>query len=128
MGLRSLAPGEPGYCARYEGGPAERDGAYHQGTVWPWLAGPFVEAWLRAYGDTPEKKAEARQRFLSPQLLRPDLPGLGHVPEIADAEPPHTARGCPFQAWSLGEVVRLEKILDDERPMMSTLGGEKEET
>jgi predicted glycogen debranching enzyme len=128
MGLRSLAPGEPGYCARYEGGPAERDGAYHQGTVWPWLAGPFIEAWLRAHGQTPEKKAEARRKFLMPQLLRPDLPGLGHVPEIADAEPPHTARGCPFQAWSLGEIVRLEKILDDERPLMSTLDPEKEET
>ncbi|MCE0498570.1 MAG: amylo-alpha-1,6-glucosidase [Methylacidiphilales bacterium] len=128
LGLRSLAPGEPGYCPRYEGGPLERNEAYHQGTVWPWLAGPFVEAWLRVHGSTPEKKAEARQKFLLPQLLRFDLPGLGHVPEIADAEPPHTARGCPFQAWSLGEIVRLEKILGDERPMMSTLGKENEET
>jgi glycogen debranching enzyme len=126
MGLRSLAPGEPDYHPRYEGGPAERDEAYHQGTVWPWLAGPFVEAWLQVHGWTPGKKAEARQKFLSPQLFRSDLPGLGHVPEIADAEAPHTARGCPFQAWSLGEIVRLQKILDDEGPMMSTFSGENE--
>jgi predicted glycogen debranching enzyme len=128
MGPRSLAPDEPGYCPRYEGGPAERDPAYHQGTVWPWLAGPFVEAWLRVHGNTPENRAEARRKFLSPQLLRPDLAGLGHVPEIADAEPPHTARGCPFQAWSLGEIVRLEKILDDDGSGMSTLTEENEET
>jgi predicted glycogen debranching enzyme len=124
MGLRSLAAGEPGYCPRYEGGPAERDAAYHQGTVWPWLAGPFVEAWLRVHGNTPEKKAEAREKFLSPQLLRADLQGLGHIAEIADAEPPHTARGCPFQAWSLGEIMRLEKILGDARPGMSTVDEE----
>lgn len=126
MGLRSLAPGEPGYCARYEGAPAERDEAYHQGTVWPWLAGPFIEAWLNVHGWTPERKAEVRQKFLSPQLLRSDLPGLGHVPEIADAQPPHIPRGCPFQAWSLGEIVRLQKILGDARPMMSTFDEENE--
>jgi predicted glycogen debranching enzyme len=111
MGLRSLAPGEKDYAAHYRGGPLERDGAYHQGTVWPWLAGPFIEAWVRARGMTPEAKAQARDLFLSPQLLRLDLPGLHHVPEIADAEPLHTARGCPFQAWSLGEVLRMEKFL-----------------
>jgi predicted glycogen debranching enzyme len=111
MGLRSLAPGEKDYASHYEGGPLERDGAYHQGTVWPWLAGPFIEAWVRMQGNTTEAKARARELFLSPQLLRPDLPGLYHVPEIADAEPPHTARGCPFQAWSLGEVLRMEKFL-----------------
>ena len=112
MGLRSLAPGEKDYAAHYQGGPLERDGAYHQGTVWPWLAGPFIEAWVRAQGATPEAKARARELFLSPQLLRLDLPGLHHVPEIADAESPHTARGCPFQAWSLGEVLRMEKFLE----------------
>ena len=111
MGPRSLAPGEQDYTAHYCGTPSERDGAYHQGTVWPWLAGPFVEAWVRAHGGTKETKARARELFLAPELSRLDLPGLYHVPEIADAEPPHTARGCPFQAWSLGEMLRLERTV-----------------
>lgn len=111
MGLRSLARNEERYKGHYAGGPMERDGAYHQGTVWPWLAGPFIEAWVRVQGGTKEAKARARELFLSPQLLRLDFPGLHHVPEIADAEPPYTARGCPFQAWSLGEVLRIEKFL-----------------
>ena len=68
MGLRSLAPGEPGYAPRYDGGPVERDGAYHQGTVWPWLAGPFIEAWVRVRGDTAEAREEARRRFFEPLL------------------------------------------------------------
>jgi len=108
MGLRSLAPGERDYAPRYEGDPGQRDAAYHQGTVWPWLAGPFIEAWVRVHGETPEARAKARELFFK-QISRPDLPGLRHVPEIADAEPPHTARGCPFQAWSMGEVLRLER-------------------
>ncbi|MEI9999648.1 MAG: amylo-alpha-1,6-glucosidase [Verrucomicrobiota bacterium] len=110
MGLRSLAPGEPGYAPRYVGGPASRDSIYHQGTVWPWLAGPFVDAWVRVHGNTPEARAKARDTFLAPMLLRTDLQGLGHVPEIADAEAPHTARGCPFQAWSLGELLRVTRL------------------
>ena len=111
MGPRSLAPGEPGYAAFYQGGPEQRDASYHQGTVWPWLAGPFIEAWVRLRGNTPEAQAQARDLFLG-TLGRPDLTGLGHVPEIADATAPFTARGCPFQAWSLGELLRLEyKVL-----------------
>jgi predicted glycogen debranching enzyme len=107
LGLRSLAPGEPGYVPHYEGGVAERDGAYHQGTAWPWLLGPFVDAWLRVHGDTPARRQEARARFLAPLLAHLDEAGLGHVSEIADAEPPHTPRGCPFQAWSVGEALRI---------------------
>src|SRR5206468_11755821 len=64
LGLRSLAPGEAGYTGRYEGGVAERDGSYHQGTVWPWLMGAFVEAWVRVRGGTPKVRGEARRRFL----------------------------------------------------------------
>jgi predicted glycogen debranching enzyme len=109
LGLRSLAPGDPAYRGRYEGGVRERDGAYHQGTVWPWLIGPFVEAWVRVRGGTGEVKAEARRRFLEPLLKHLDDAGLGHISEIADGDPPHTARGCPFQAWSVGEVLRLER-------------------
>jgi predicted glycogen debranching enzyme len=109
LGLRSLAPDEAGYSARYEGSPSERDAVYHQGTVWPWLLGPFVEAWLRANGNTATNRAEARRRFLQPLLDHLDTAGLGHVSEIADAGPPFTPRGCPFQAWSLGELIRLDR-------------------
>jgi predicted glycogen debranching enzyme len=111
MGPRSLAPGEKNYAPHYNGTVSERDGAYHQGTVWPWLAGPFVEAWVRVHGGTIEARAKARELFLAPQLSRLDLAGPHHVPEISDAEPPHAARGCPFQAWSLGEVLRLEHTI-----------------
>jgi predicted glycogen debranching enzyme len=111
LGLRSLAPGEPGYTPHYQGGVSERDGSYHQGTVWPWLIGPFVEAWLRVRGTTEAAKREARTRFLAPLLAHLDQAGLGHVSEIADAEPPHTPRGCPFQAWSLAELLRLDRVV-----------------
>jgi glycogen debranching enzyme len=114
IGLRSLAPGEPGYAGSCQGGIRERDGAYHQGTIWPYLMGPFVEAWLRVHADgKPEGAiAEARKRFLDPMLQCLDTAGLGHLPEIADAEPPHTPRGCPFQAWSVAEALRLaEQVL-----------------
>ncbi|MBI2889578.1 MAG: glycogen debranching enzyme family protein [Nitrospirae bacterium] len=108
LGLRSLAPGEPHYVGRYEGGAAERDSAYHQGTAWPWLAGPFVEAWVRVNGETVRAKAEARRRFLRPLLDHLNEGGLGHISEIADGDPPHTPRGCPFQAWSVAEALRLD--------------------
>ena len=119
LGLRSLAPGEPGYCPHYGGGVRERDGAYHQGTVWPWLIGPFVEAWVRVRGSTEETKREARSRFLEPLVHHLDEAGLGHVSEIADADPPHTPRGCPFQAWSMGELLRLKLlVLADEKEVL----------
>ncbi|HET9955078.1 MAG TPA: amylo-alpha-1,6-glucosidase [Polyangiaceae bacterium] len=111
LGLRSLAPHEPGYVPRYRGGVAERDGAYHQGTAWPWLIGPFVEAWLKTRPATPASRAEAKQRFLLPLQEHLAHAGLDHVSEIADAEAPHVPRGCPFQAWSLGEMIRLQRLL-----------------
>jgi predicted glycogen debranching enzyme len=111
IGLRSLGPKEPAYAPRYEGGVAQRDGSYYQGTVWPWVIGPFVEAWLRIRANTKEAKAEARKRFLEPFRDHLLEAGLGHISEIADAEPPHTPRGCPFQAWSIGELIRLESTL-----------------
>jgi predicted glycogen debranching enzyme len=111
LGLRSLAPGEPGYAGRYEGGVRARDGAYHQGTVWPWLLGAFVEAWVRVRGATPEAKRRARERFLVPLWRHLDDAGLGHVSEIADGDPPHAPRGCPFQAWSVGEALRLDRVV-----------------
>lgn len=111
LGLRSLSPDDPAYVGRYLGGPAERDAAYHQGSAWPWLAGPFVEAWVRAHGGSVEARREARQRFLDPLLGHLDAAGLGHLPEIADGDPPHTPRGCPFQAWSVGEALWLDRVV-----------------
>ncbi len=127
LGLRTLAPGEPGYAPRYEGGPHARDSAYHNGTVWPWLIGPFVEAWVRVRGGSRDAKRKARSRFLEPLLARiggdaaaaatagvdraSAATGLGHLPEIADGDPPHAPRGCPFQAWSLGEAIRLDRVV-----------------
>jgi glycogen debranching enzyme len=115
MGLRSLAPGSQSYAPRYEGTPAERDARYHQGTVWPWLLGPFVEAWLRVYGSSSRSRREARERFLTPLLQLAQQTG-GHLPEIADADPPHTPRGCPAQAWSVAEILRLEESVLASRP------------
>ncbi len=110
-GLRSLAPGETGYAGRYEGDARQRDGSYHQGTVWPWLLGPFVEAWVRVRGAGEAVRREARGRFLAPLLVRLDQAGLGHISEIADGDAPHTPRGCPFQAWSVGEALRLDQVV-----------------
>jgi predicted glycogen debranching enzyme len=111
IGLRSLARGAPGYAARYEGSPSTRDAVYHQGTVWPWLMGPFVEAWMRVRGNTSSARVEARQRFVEPLLSHLQSAGIGHVSEIADAEEPFTPRGCPFQAWSLGELLRVDRLV-----------------
>ena len=108
LGPRSLAPGSEGYAPHYAGGPRERDGAYHQGTVWPWLAGPFIEAWVRVHGGGADTKRTARLRFLTPFLGHLECAGLGHVSEIADADAPHAPAGCPFQAWSVAELLRLE--------------------
>jgi predicted glycogen debranching enzyme len=111
LGLRTLAPGSDGYRPVYEGDMVARDGAYHQGTVWPWLLGPFVEAWVRVRGDTDEVRREARRRFFQPLLRHLDQAGIGHVSEIADAEPPHAPRGCPFQAWSVAEAIRMDRVV-----------------
>ncbi|HEY7636036.1 MAG TPA: amylo-alpha-1,6-glucosidase [Gemmatimonadales bacterium] len=108
LGLRTLAPGSPGYQPVYQGDVRARDGAYHQGTVWPWLLGAFVDAWVRVRGHTAEARREARQRFLAPLLDHLSQAGLGHISEIADADPPFTPRGCPFQAWSVGEALRVD--------------------
>jgi predicted glycogen debranching enzyme len=110
-GLRSLSPGDPSYHPHYTDGPAERDRSYHNGTVWPWLAGPFIEAWVRVRGSTPDAKRDARTRFLAPLLARTDLAGLDHLSEICDGDSPHRPAGCPFQAWSLAEAIRIDQLL-----------------
>ena len=116
LGLRSLAPGEPGYVPHYYGGISERDGAYHQGTVWPWLLGAYVDAWTWVHRNAPGTKREARRQYLQPLLDHLEEAGLGHISEIADAEAPHTPRGCPFQAWSVGEVLWLDQVVLAEEP------------
>jgi len=120
-GLRTLAPSEPGYAGHYAGGPRERDGAYHQGTVWPWLAGAFVEAWVLTHGGDDAARRTARERFVAPLMARLADAGLGHLTEIADGDSPHAARGCPFQAWSLGELLRLDRQVLADRETRESL-------
>ncbi len=110
-GLRTLAPDDPAYRARCDGSVSERDSAYHQGTVWPWLAGPFVDAWLRVRGGSDAARAEAWRRFVAPLCLQLNTAGLGHLFEIADGDAPHTPRGAPFQAWSLAELLRIRCLV-----------------
>jgi len=119
LGLRSLAAGELAYAGRYAGDSSARDGVYHQGTVWPWLIGPFVEAWVRVRGSTAAAKQSARGKFLEPLAEHRASAGLGHISEIADGDAPFTPRGCPFQAWSLGEFVRLDRIVLADRRLPS---------
>jgi glycogen debranching enzyme len=100
--LRSLAPGAADYKPRYFGDLRARDAAYHQGTVWAWLIGPFIDAWLKVHPD----EREAARHFLvgfEPHLAEA---GIGSIGEVFDAEPPFTPRGCIAQAWSVAEVLR----------------------
>jgi predicted glycogen debranching enzyme len=101
FGLRSLAPGEREYRGRYGGGPVERDGAYHRGTAWGWLLGPFALAHLRVHGDR-----DAARGFLEPMAHHLDDYGLGSIAEIFDGDPPFAPRGCIAQAWSVAETLR----------------------
>jgi predicted glycogen debranching enzyme len=105
MGLRTLAPGDPNYKGRCRGGVRERDSAYHQGTVWPWLMGPFLKAYLKVNGGSSEAHRQARA-WLDPLLACMRTNGLGQLPEIADGDAPHEPRGCIAQAWSVAEVLR----------------------
>ena len=106
MGLRTLATGEPGYQGRYEGGPETRDGAYHQGTVWPWLLGPYVRACLRFRPEAVGEKV--RLRALLNDLLGQMQTGcLGQLPEVFDGSAPQRAGGTPAQAWSVAEILWL---------------------
>lgn len=101
LGPRSLAPSEPGYLGGHRGGPAERDGAYHMGTVWPWLIGPYADARVKA--GIPHGELFAGLEAHLAEF------GLGSVSETADGRPPHSATGCPFQAWSVGELLRVRR-------------------
>jgi predicted glycogen debranching enzyme len=103
VGLRSLAPDDPKYRPRYGGDPADRDGAYHQGTAWGWLLGPFATAVARFGGTGARRKAANVIAGVVPHLREG---GVGTISEIFDAEEPHAPRGCIAQAWSVAEVLR----------------------
>jgi predicted glycogen debranching enzyme len=104
-GLRTLAPGDPQYRGRYEGNPASRDGAYHQGTVWPWLLGPFVSAYLKVNGRSAAAHRQASQ-WLEELRRYVEDEGLGQIPEVFDGDAPQRAGGCVAQAWSVAEMLR----------------------
>jgi predicted glycogen debranching enzyme len=109
VGLRTLARGEPGYLPHYRGGVVERDNAYHQGAVWPWLLGPYIRAYLRAFGNSAENVSHCRNllRRLEQHL---NEACLGTVSEIFEAEPPYRPAGAPAQAWSVAELLHLLKV------------------
>lgn len=107
VGLRSLAAEDPRYVGRHRGGPEQRDRAYHQGTVWPWLIGPYVEAALKTGVDL--------SGVLDGLELSLGEWGLGSVSETADGDPPHMATGAPFQAWSVAELLRARRLLKTSR-------------
>ena len=107
VGLRSLSPHDPAYVPYYRGTPFERDSAYHQGTVWAWLIGPFVDGYRKVY---PERE-DRIQEFLAPLAGHLNEAGVGQISEIFDAEPPHAPRGCTAQAWSVAEVLRASATL-----------------
>ncbi len=111
FGLRTLAPSDPNYRGRYEGDVWSRDSAYHQGTVWPWLAGPFFTAKLQFSEDPAEAAREARA-WLEAFSTHLNDAGLGQVSEIFDGDPPHLPRGCFAQAWSVAELLKLAKAVN----------------
>jgi predicted glycogen debranching enzyme len=108
-GLRTLAPSDPRFVPAYGGSPHDRDAAYHQGTVWPWLLGPFAIAHARVYGDEARAKS-----FLEPLADQVFDYGLGSISELADATPPFTPRGAIAQAWSVAELLRAWRLLTPE--------------
>jgi predicted glycogen debranching enzyme len=108
-GLRTLSPGNMFYKGAYRGSQEERDSAYHQGTVWPWLFGPFCEGWLRVYGQQGVKKVK-KLIFGLEEVMSEH--GISTISEIHDGDPPHSPQGAISQAWSVGEVLRIIELLD----------------
>ncbi len=113
VGLRSLSPAHPDYKRQYFGDLRTRDAAYHQGTVWSWLIGPFIDAWLARHPDD----AEGARRFVAPALAHLDQGCVGSVSEVFDAEAPYAPRGCIAQAWGVAEWLRAwERTATPPRP------------
>lgn len=124
LGLRTLSPREPGYIGRYQGGPAERDRAYHNGTVWPFLLGHFADAWLRLTEHPVfaiEKLSEYRDR-LAEHL---DEGCLGSIAEVFDGDPPPLPGGAPSQAWSVAETLRMSHLIERARKGADKRGGNR---
>jgi glycogen debranching enzyme len=109
VGLRTLERSDPDYKPHYQGSPVDRDGAYHQGTVWPWLLGPFIDAYLIAFGRTPENLAYCGGLIAKLEADAAERGCIGSIAEIYDADEPRYPRGCPAQAWSVAEVARVKK-------------------
>ncbi|HEX4802832.1 MAG TPA: amylo-alpha-1,6-glucosidase, partial [Myxococcaceae bacterium] len=109
VGLRTLARGESGYVPYYRGGVVERDSAYHQGVVWPWLLGPYIRAYLRAFGNSAQNVSHCHSllRRLEEHLSEACL---GTVSEIFEAEPPYRPAGAPAQAWSVAELLHVLRV------------------
>ena len=105
-GLRTLSPADPNYHGRYTGDQRSRDAAYHQGTVWPWLMGPFLTAYIKVHGGTPAARDQAEE-WLTPLKHHLNDAGLGQVSEIFEGDAPHRPVGCIAQAWSVGELLRV---------------------
>jgi glycogen debranching enzyme len=106
-GLRTLDRDDPDYRPHYQGCPLERDGAYHQGTVWPWLLGPYIDAYLRAFGASELNVSMCRELVTRLEQDCAERGCIGSIAEIYDAEEPRYPRGCPAQAWSVAEVARV---------------------
>ncbi|MGA9814098.1 MAG: amylo-alpha-1,6-glucosidase [Terriglobales bacterium] len=104
-GLRTLAPTDPQYRGRYTGGPVERDGAYHQGTVWPWLLGAFITAYVKVNQNSEGARRQAAE-WMAPLQEHLSDGGLGHISEILDGDAPQRPCGCIAQAWSVAEILR----------------------
>ncbi len=111
VGLRTLATGEPGFCAKYTGPQFQRDRAYHNGTIWPWLIGPFLDAYLKVNQNSPDARTQARA-WLRPLIDHLETGCVGSISEICEAAPPHRPVGCFAQAWSVAEVLRLAVELE----------------
>lgn len=110
-GLRTLAPFEEGYCGRFEGPLQNMDRAYHQGTVWPWLLGPYVEAVLKWTGDVER----AKNALSDTDTMLKEF-GVGGIAEVYDGDAPHRPNGCPWQAWSVAEIRRARKLVEERLP------------
>ena len=110
-GLRTLDPADPSYKGRYVGGPDERDAAYHQGTAWPWLLGPYVDA-VFAVECRECARGEAAQVFQG-LVDAMDEAGLGQIAEVYDGDPPHRPGGCIAQAWSVAAAIHIRRLLED---------------
>lgn len=115
-GLRTLSPKDPEYRGRYDGDPLSRDSSYHQGTVWPWLLGPYFSALVKYRGAQGRTQAQQVMSQFIPHL---EEAGVGTISEIFDGDSPHTARGCIAQAWSVGEILR--SYIEDIRETIPTL-------